>query len=488
MCALRRNKLRELPPVTERASPMKTVLFVLVFLLAPWAAAAQSSAPAQAQPPADQPDDASSTAAAAQKIIHQLVAGEFTKVEALYDDRMSAALPKGKLAESWPSLIQQEGPFESITDTQTIRVQGLEIVKLACKFANATLDATVAFDPDGKIAGLGFRPHQDTEAPWTAPAYAKPSSFTEQPLTLVNGKFELPGTLTMPRGDGPFPAIVLVQGSGPHDQDETIGPNKGFKDLAFGLAAHGVAVFRYTKRTQKYAEMSNDDPTKLTVDDEVISDARAAVALVAKQQNINPKQLFLLGHSLGGYLAPRIAAGDPEIAGIAILGANTKPIEQVIVEQIHYLTAKSGAPADESAKQIADAEAAARQIESPDLKPGDTVTLLGSKTYGAYWLDLRGYDPVKTASQLKIPILILQGGRDYQVTNANFEDWTRALAKHKNVTLKSFPDLNHLFMPGRGVSTPTEYGNPNHVSEDVVNTVAAWVLPGENPGRLIQKP
>jgi dienelactone hydrolase len=234
--------------------------------------------------------------------------------------------------------------------------------------------------------------------------------------------------------------------------------------------------------------MSNDDPTRLTVDDEVIRDARAAVALLAKQPNINPKQVFLLGHSLGGYLAPRIAAGDPQIAGIAILGANTKPIEQVIVEQIRYLSAKSGAPAGESAKQIADAEAAAKQIESPDLKPGDTVTLLGSKTYGAYWLDLRGYDPVKTAAQLKIPILILQGGRDYQVTNANFEDWTRALAKHKNVSLQSFPDLNHLFMPGQGVSTPTEYGNPNHVSEDVVNAVAAWALPGENPGHLVSKP
>jgi len=465
----------------------RTVLLVLVFLFATFLASAQAPAPA-GQPQADAPDDSSSTAAAAQKIIRQLVAGEFSKIEAMYDDRMSAALPPGKLAESWPNLIQQEGQFQSIIDTQTIRVQGLEVVKLECKFANATLDATVAFDPDGKIAGLGFRPHQETESPWTPPPYAKPSSFTELPLTLVNGSFELPGTLTVPKGDGPFPAIVLVAGSGPHDQDETIGPNKGFKDLAFGLASKGVAVFRYTKRTEKYGDKSADDPTRLTVDDEVISDARAAVALVAKQPKINPKQVFLLGHSLGAYLAPRIATGDSQIAGIAILGANTRPIEQVIVEQIHYLSGKSGAPADESARQIADAEAAAKQIESPNLQPSDAVSLLGSKTYGAYWLDLRGYDPVKTASQLKIPILVLQGGRDYQVTNANFEEWNKALAKRKNATLKSFPDLNHLFMPGQGVSTPAEYGNPNHVSEEVINTVAMWVLPGESPGHLIQKP
>jgi uncharacterized protein len=466
---------------------MKAVFLALVFLLVgPFPATTRAQQAPQAQPPADQTEDSSANTAAAQKIIQQLVAGEFSKVEMLYDERMAQALPSGKLAESWPGLIQQVGAFESITSTQTIRVQGLEVVKLACKFANATLDATVALDPDGKLAGLNFRPHQDTETPWNAPAYAKPDSFTEQPLTLVNGKFELPGTLTMPKGDGPFPAVVLVHGSGPHDQDETIGPNKGFKDLAFGLAAHGVAVFRYTKRTEKYGEKSNDDPVKLTVDDEVISDARAAVALVAKQQKINPKQVFLVGHSLGAYLAPRIATGDPQIAGIAILGANTRPIEQVIVEQVRYLAGKSGAGADEAAKQISDVEEAEKQIESPDLKPGDTVSLLGSNTYGAYWLDLRGYDPVKAASQLKIPILILQGSRDYQVTSANFDEWTKALAKHKNVTLKSFSDLNHLFMPGQGTPTPAEYAKPNHVSEDVINAVAAFVLPGENPGHLKQ--
>ena len=464
---------------------MKTFLLALVFFLICFPVAAQD-APAKPRAP-QQPGDSPDTAAVAQKIIHQLVAGEFSKVEALYDERMAAALPPGKLAESWPNLIQQEGAFDSILDTQTIRVQGLEVVKLVCKFANATLDATVAFDPDGKIAGLGFRPHQDTETPWNLPPYAKPGSFTEEPLTLVNGKFELPGTLTMPKGDGPFPAVVLVHGSGPHDQDETIGPNKALKDLAVGLASHGIAVFRYVKRTEKYGDRSTDDPAKLTVEDETISDARAAVALVAKQPKVNPKQVFLVGHSLGAYLAPRIATGDADIAGIAMLGANTKPIEQIVVDQIRYLSSKGGLPADQAEKQTQDADAGAKQIEDPNLKPGDQVDFVGSKTFGAYWLDLRNYNPVKTAAQLKIPILILQGGRDYQVTDVNFEDWSKALSKRKNVTLKSFPDLNHLFMPGQGPSTPTEYGTPNHVAEDVIDVIVTWILPSENPGRLVPK-
>ena len=430
----------------------------------------------------------SAAATEAQQIIHELADGHFDKVEAQYDARMATALPPGKLAATWPSLIEQEGAFQSITNTHTSKIQGLDVVRMECKFQNAVVDATVALDSNGKIAGLGFRPHQQAPPPWIPPRYAKESSFTELPLALENGKYKLPGKLTIPKGDGPFPAVVLVHGSGPHDEDETVGPNKPFADLAWGLASRGIAVYRYTKRTQQYGLQSADDPVKLTVEDEVIGDARAAVALVAKQPHIDPKQIFLLGHSLGAYLAPRIATGDAQIAGIAILGANTGPLEQVVLEQVHYLASLNGTPTDDEQKRITAVEDGAKQIESPDLKPSDTVPFLGATTYGAYWLDLRGYDPVKTAAKLKIPILILQGGRDYQVTPANFEAWGTALGRRGNVTLKIYPDLNHLFMTGNGRSTPAEYEQPGHVSQDVIETTATWVLPSEKPGTLKQSP
>ena len=396
----------------------------------------------------------SAAVTAAQQVIQELAAGQFDKVEAQYDARMAAALPPGKLAATWPSLIEQVGAFQSITNAHASKVQGLDVVRLECKFQNASLEATVAFDSNGKIAGLGFRPHQEEVAAWTPPAYAKESTFTELPLTLENGKFELPGKLTIPKGNGPFPAVVLVQGSGPHDEDETVGPNKPFADLAWGLASRGIAVYRYTKRTQQYGLQSSDDPAKLTVEDEVISDARAAVALVAKQPHIDPKQVFLIGHSLGAYLAPRIATDDAQIAGIAMLGANTRPLEQVVLEQIHYLASLNGTPTEDEQKRITAVEDAVKQIESQDLKPGDVVPFLGATTYGAYWLDLRGYDPVKTARKLKIPILILQGGRDYQVTPSNYEAWAAAIGRRSNVTMKIYPGFESPFHGGQRALHP----------------------------------
>jgi len=428
----------------------------------------------------------SPSAVAAKQIIQELVAGQFEKVEANYDARMAEALPPGKLADGWRDLNKQAGAFQAITSAETSQVQGLQVVKMSCQFENSQLDATVVFNPDGKLGGLSFRPHQAPTAPWNPPAYAKQDLFSEQRLSLVNGKYELPGTLTVPVGDGPFPAVVLVQGSGPEDQDETIGPNKPFKDLAWGLATRGIVVFRYTKRTQKYTVQSSDDPMRLTVEDETISDARSAVELVATQAKVNPKQVFLLGHSLGAYLAPRIATGDAQIAGIVMLAANARPLEKVVLEQIHYLAAMSGTPTELEQKRITAAEDGAKQIESPELKPDDKIVFLGATMYGAYWLDLRGYDPLKTAAKLKIPILIVQGGRDYQVTPSNFQAWSDALANNRNVTLRIYPDVDHLFMHGTGASKPADYARPDHVSGEVVESIAAWILPSENPGSLVK--
>ncbi len=313
---------------------------------------------------------------------------------------------------------------------------------------------------------------------WTPPSYVNEKLFHEQPLTVVNGKFELPGTLTIPVGNGPFPGVVLVQGSGPHDQDETIGPNKPFKDLAWGLASRGVAVLRYTKRTQQYGAASSADYNSLTVEDETMSDARAAVALLQKQPGVNPKHVYLLGHSLGAMLAPRIAASDAQIAGIIVMAGNTRPMEQLVVDQVNYLGALPGANKDAAEKQIAAAEEFKKQVEDPNLKQGTVVDMLGAKIPASYWLDLRDYKPAEIAAKLSVPMLILQGGRDYQVTKPDYEGWQKALAGHSNATLKWYPQLTHLFIAGTGLSTPQEYDQPGHVSEEVVSDISAWVVAG----------
>ncbi len=300
--------------------------------------------------------------------------------------------------------------------------------------------------------------------------YVHKEAFGEREVTVGAGEWALPGTLSTPLGSGPFPALVLVHGSGPNDRDETVGSVKPFRDLAWGLASRGIAVLRYEKRTRQHGSQIAS-VKDLTVQQETVDDALAAADLLRHTPGIDPARVFVLGHSLGGMLIPRIGARDPRLAGLIVLAGAAKPLEDIILQQVAYLDAADGTVTEAEKSRFESLKAEVARVKA--LKPGDTGTALGIPD--SYWLDLRGYDPPAAAKALKQPLLILQGERDYQVTMDNFDAWKRALAGRPNVTFQTFPKLNHLFVEGEGKSTPAEYEKPAHVSEAVIAEIAGWI-------------
>jgi dipeptidyl aminopeptidase/acylaminoacyl peptidase len=294
--------------------------------------------------------------------------------------------------------------------------------------------------------------------------------FEEREVTIGAGEWQLPGTLTLPEGAGPFPAVVLVHGSGPNDRDETIGPNKPFKDLAWGLASQGIAVLRYDKRTKVYGEQIAA-LTVFTANQETVDDAALAVDLLRQTSNIDAQRVFVLAHSLGGYLAPRIAQANASLAGLIIVAGLTRPPEDAMLEQYQYIAAldKDAVPASTLAELAAQVQA----IKA--LQPGDESEppILGAQT--AYWLDLKDYRPADVARSIARPMLILQGERDYQVTLADFKNWQDALSGRSDVQFKTYADLNHLLLSGSGKSTPQEYQQAGSVAAAVISDIAAWV-------------
>ena len=415
-------------------------------------------------------------------LVTQLAARQFDKVEAQFDDQMKAALPVAKLPEIWDSLLSQAGPFKSIASVKVMEKQGLHAAFVTCEFQNATLDAKVFMDNQGRVKGLFFEPtsaaaNQSAAASeWKTPPYVNTNLFHDRDTNIISGRWELPGVLTLPNTKTIVPAVILVHGSGPQDADETLGANKPFADLAYGLASQNIAVLRYVKRTKQYGADSKSD-APFTVKDEVTDDVIAAVARLTKMPEINKKQIYVLGHSLGGMLAPRIAAEDPQIAGIIILAGTARPFEKVVVEQVKYIASLTTPQTPENKKQIDRAEAIAAQVESPALKSTDMVDFFGAPIPGSYFLDLRGYDPAKVAAGLKVPILVLQGGHDYQVTSADYEIWQKALAGDPRATFKFYPNYTHLFAPGAssGPPSPDDYVVSGNVSEDVITDIANWV-------------
>jgi hypothetical protein len=394
---------------------------------------------------------------------------DFAGVEKLFAPEVAKALPEAELSKLWADLTKQAGDLKGCdgADVRPHKEGQPTGVIVPCHFAKGSLDFVIALDDSLLVAGLHLRPHPDERA-WTPAPYAAKDAVARD--VMVG---DLPGTLTLPAGKGPFPVVVLVQGSGPHDRDETIGPNKVFADLAGGLAAKGVATLRYDKRTAVHPEALIKD---FTVDDEVINDAVAAVDLAARSEGVDHKRIFLLGHSLGGFLAPRIAQRTKGLAGIIVMAGSTLPLGEKIVEQLTYIANLDGTIDADEQKQIDEAKVAAKRIaelsKGGEAKPGETY--MGAPA--SYWKDLGSYDAAATAAKLTLPILVLQGERDYQVTKTgDYAGWQKALGKKKSVKLVLYPKLTHLFIAGEGPSTPAEYEKPGHVDEQVVADIASWI-------------
>ena len=407
----------------------------------------------------------------AKTFVNLLNEGEFEKAHELFNKDVAEAFPVDKLNATWNDLIDHYGVCTGIVNISSTEEKGYEIVCVTCNVSNAFLEARIVFDNDEKIADLNFRPIY----PYQPPEYADPDSFTEVECTVGTGNWKLPGALTIPKGEGPFRAVVLVAGSGPEDMDETIGPNKPFKDLAWGLATEGIAVLRYDKRTYRYhkecrAMIKNDN---FTVNDETIDDAIAAVDLLRETERIDPDNISVLGHSWGGYLAPRIAARDENISGLILLAAGARSLPDIIIQETEYFTSLDGKMDEKEVKSLEEVKEQAKKVKELNISKGELLFWCPK----SYWEDLSDYDPVKTARNLTRPILILQAERDYHVTMVDYEMWIKGLTGKDNVCFILYSDFNHLFMavPGTGKATPADMYIPGHVAPIVIDNVADWV-------------
>ncbi|RYD74395.1 MAG: alpha/beta fold hydrolase, partial [Sphingobacteriales bacterium] len=277
---------------------------------------------------------------------------------------------------------------------------------------------------------------------------------------------------TTPKNSKSFPIVVFVHGSGPSDMDETVGTNKPFKDLAGGLASKGIGSIRYVKRTLIYP---NEFSKPYTVKEEVLDDATAAIAYSKTVIGANPKAIYVFGHSLGGMLAPRIAAASPDVSGIILAAAPARKMTDIIIDQNKYMFDLSKDTTAENKKYLNDA---VLQIDKSritqlgtTIKPDSVILGIPAK----YWADINAYNQVTTAKNLTKKIYVLQGGNDFQVGKTDFDLWNAALAKKKNVTLKFYPDLNHLLSPQTEKGSMAQYQTPVSVSEVLVNDISAWI-------------
>ena len=390
--------------MVERLSSSMKAAASLVVALAATRAAAQlpTPVPPQVREPLARYGDA---------VIAALRSRDLAALEARFDDNLRRVQPPDRLGETLDNVTAQIGALhECDAPTVTLR-EPVTVVEYRCRLDRGPFIVRLSWNAQFELAGFFFLPPPP-------PKEAPPANAREEAVTVGANGWPLPGTLLIPGGVARPPVAVLVQGSGPNDRDESIGPNHVFLDLANGLARAGIATLRYDKRTRVFGERFASELKNFTLDDEIVDDAVAALVAVSRRGDLGP--VFVIGHSEGAWLAPRIARRAREegvpIAGVVMLAANASPLADVIVHQFGIAAAASPPRAtQEMVDEVREErDNVARLVATGHVERGHEA--LPFDMPASAWLDIARYDaPAALLAQTGLPALLVFGARDFQV-------------------------------------------------------------------------
>jgi len=323
---------------------------------------------------------------------------------------------------------------------------------------------------------------------------AKPYPYREEQVAIDSAPgVRLAGTLTLPPGPGPFPAAVLITGSGAQDRDETILGHKPFLILSDDLTRRGIAVLRYDDRG--FAR-STGDFAKATTRDFAV-DAEAAADFLRRRPDIDARRVGLIGHSEGGIVAPMVAAKDRKIAFVVMMAGVGAPAEEAMAAQRAAVLPALGASPErvrqnellsehalaamKGARTSSEAEARATVVLLREGGPlgitAENVQPIAKRLSSDWTRKLMAYDPAPTLRAVKAPILAINGTKDVQViADLNLAAIKAATVGNPDVTITPLPGLNHMFQTAR-TGAIGEYADIEEtIAPIALRTIGEWVV------------
>lgn len=400
------------------------------------------------------------------ELSEKLASGDFDAVVEKFSKGLKSKLPDDTLEQAYVKTIDGVGEYVAILSTDVKHDNSAATVDTVLEYENNGIKITYTFNPKMELDGIwiNYEPLK--------PNLIDTDVYSEIEIKIGDGENKVDGILTLPKTTSSNVAI-LVQGSGQSDMNETIGSaaNVPFKDIAHGLAQKGISTIRYNKRYYQFPETA---PEKLTIEDEVLNDVAAAIAFAQKNDHQNFSDITIIGHSLGGMLAPKIASDNSAVTRIISLAGSPRRLEDIILMQnadvISTMTDKSDAQKDDFLKEINSQVELVKKLEAPT----KSAAILGLPNY--YWFSLNQIDTESLVKSLTIPMLFLQGEADFQVKmDEDFGKWKEILGDNSAASFISYPNLNHIFMQSNGKTDVSEYNIKSEVDKKVIDDMASFI-------------
>ncbi len=404
------------------------------------------------------------------------VAFEFDYLYEIASDTFTNAIDKETLSSAVKESVVVAGEFIETEKTEITQSGDYIAVIEYLKYENTGVIFIFTFNKDNKIEGFNINYYTLEEK-----TIVLNESLSEKEMNIVTGDYSLPAILTQNKETENKSAILLVHGSGPNDMNETALGTSIFKDMAYNLPLMGVDVLRYDKRTFVYKEnISPNGDEYFTVNDEVIQDALSAAKLLKEEGYEN---IYLVGHSLGGMLGPRIITQEPELfTGFISLAGSPNTLSDIIINQNNMLIENLSGSEKETALQLVNTEI--EKLENIDNLSEEELLETTIFNFSAYYIkEMNSYDTLTLTKNLDIPILIMQGSEDFQVTvDFDYSIWQTGLLGYDNVQFILYDGLTHLFTksPENATNTISDYSLPANIETEVLEDIAKFVNDTQN--------
>ncbi len=408
------------------------------------------------------------------EIIDLFKSEQFEKAYTFCDEVMLRKITPERFQSIWESLAAVNGDLNEIGATRYNYLDSFHVTTTKLKFKNGAVGLRLSFNLKWQISGIYI---VEADPMYNIPAYINTFGFYEIKIPFGPVGFENEAILTVPIQEKKYPCVIIIGGSGPIDKDATIGPNRIYKDFAWGLASNGIATLRFDKRTKAYFGKimeQHKNGNYYTIEQEYLADLKELVNKVSKKNAIDPKRIYLMGHSQGAGLMPLFLKQNKKVAGAIMAAGNYTSLQDLMLYQFEYLKplqAKTKADSAVFDNMVVQA-IHAKILNLPNTFPNDSLPVMYPFSY---WNYLNKLNIISLAKNNKKPVLVLQGERDYQVPYTEYLKWKTTLNSNPNYQFTSFQKLNHMFLEGEGKSTPEEYAIRSNVPDYVIDDIANWI-------------